>query len=71
MQKLKSNIRNPFFFFFFFFHKYFNVIVLEVLYFHFSEVFAKTKYLLGFMMLLSFNKFSISARTAPIYQSTE
>ena len=52
MQKLKgSNIRNPCFllfffccfFLFFFFRKHFNVIVLEVLYFHFSEVFAKTK----------------------------
>ena len=44
------------------FHKHFNVIVLEALYVHGAEVFA---------MLLSFNKCSISAWTAPIYFSVE
>ena len=41
--------------------------MLQVLYVHGAEVFAKTK-LPGFLMLLSFNKCSISALAAPIYQ---
>ena len=58
----ESNIRNPSYFVFA------NTsmllcwkhIVLEALYVHVAEVFAKTKQP-GFFMLLSFNKYSISA----------
>ena len=49
------------------FLKHFNVIVMEVLYVLLYEVFANTKQT-GFLMLLSFNKCSISALNAPIYQ---
>ena len=51
---------------YFVFCKHFNVIVMEVLYVHGAEMFAKTK-LSGFLMSLSFNKCSISALTAPTF----
>ena len=63
----ESNIRNAGNFVF---AQHFNVIVLEALYVHGAEVFAKTKKP-GFLVLLSFNKCSISALTTPIYQSIE
>ena len=52
------------------FRKHFNWAVLEVLYVHVAEVFAKAKSP-GFPSLLSFNKCLISSLTAHIYQSIE
>ena len=53
----ESNIRKPC-------HFVLNSQTLQILYVHLSEVFAKMK-LPGILMLLSFNKRSISALTAP------
>ena len=53
------------------FRKHFNVIVLDAVYVHGAEVFAKMKYFhLGSKIIgseLSFNKCTFFALTAPIY----